>query len=661
MGVKAVRIEKIIMKNYRQFKDVELSFGEKSDYDLHVIIGKNGTGKTNILNAINWCLYGDEPHHSKDSQQLPHLNLRSIEKTGGNDIEVMVEVWTKTDYENNYIIFTRKEIYNVYGDEKLEPIRQNTEFEVKVQNEMGNTEFYIDEEANSYAERFVPKRIRDFFFFDGERLDNYFKEATGQNIRHAIFEISQIDLLENRLESRLTDTLKLLRKEAGKESPEIEKTRSDLDYLEDNLNEVERHTEEANIQTATAKDKIREYEEKLRGIPDVEALEGKRVKLKATKNVKKDLLDRKTKEKEDLLFEHGKIIMLWPVIQSSIQILEEKKKKGELPPTLDTSLLKSIIQNNACSICGRSLDNNAKKQVEDLLSEIKLSSTTAKQLEHMENPLHLFEDKIKIFSSNINKITREIKGYEKDLRDLEQKVNQIDIEISGYDSGKIKDWHNELKKFERIYDQNQQKLWESDARKKQIESGIDDLKKKLDNELDKVEKVKKLKNQINFCTKALDVVKKTKEIIMSETRNKIKDRTRELFFELLWKKVTFQDVKIEKDYSINLIHSMGYECLGSISAGERELLALSFTLALHEVSGFDAPILIDTPVARVSDEHRENFGKIFSKVSGDKQTILLFTPAEYSKDISELLDKKSSTRYVFKLSADEKETKVEVL
>ena len=649
------------MKNYRQFKDVELSFDEKPDCDLHVIIGKNGTGKTNILNAINWCLYGDEPHHSKDSQQLPHLNLRSIEETDGNDIEVMVEVWTKTDYESNYIFFTRKEIYNVYGDEKLEPILQNTEFEVKVQNEMGNTEFYTGEEANSYAERFVPKRIRDFFFFDGERLDNYFKEATGQNIRHAIFEISQIDLLENRLENRLTDTLKSLRKEAGKQSPEIEKTRNDLDYLDDNLSEVERQIEEANRQTAIAKNNIRNYEEKLRDMPDVEVLEGKREKLKTTKKEKKDLLDRKIKGKDDLLFEYGKIIMLWPVIKSSIQIVEEKKKKGELPPTLDTNLLKSIIQNDECSICGRSLDNDAKKRVGELLHEIKLSSATAKQLENMEVPLRLFEDKINIFIGKINEITQETKGYEKDLVSLEQKVNKIDMEISGFDSIKIKDWHNELKKFEGIYEQNERKRGELDARKKQIQPEIDDLKKKLDNELAKIKKLKKLKNQMKFCTKALDVVKKTKEIIMSETRNKIKDRTRELFFELLWKKTTFKDVKIENDYSINLIHSMGYECLGSISAGERELLALSFTLALHEVSGFDAPILIDTPVARVSDEHRVNLGKIFSKVGENKQMILLFTPAEYSKDISELLDKKASTRYVFKLSADEKETRVEVL
>ena len=98
-----------------------------------------------------------------------------------------------------------------------------------------------------------------------------------------------------------------------------------------------------------------------------------------------------------------------------------------------------------------------------------------------------------------------------------------------------------------------------------------------------------------------------------------------------------------------------------ISAAEREFLALSFILALHNISGFKSGLIIDTPVARVSDENRENFGKIFSKISEKKQTILLFTPSEYSEDISKYLDTIASGRYKFSLSSDEKVSRLEVL
>jgi len=655
-----MKIEKIILKNYRQFKDAEISFNKKSEFDLHVIIGKNGTGKTNILSAINWCLYGDEPNLSKDSRQLPLLNLNSMEEGEyGDDKEILVEVWGKT-VNNKYVIFTRKAIYNMYKSAKL-PMRISSDFEVKVTDEKGNTEIFKNEESESQVERFVPKGIREFFFFDGERLDNYFKEATGQNIRHAVFEISQIDLLENRVESRLSDTLKDLRKEAGKENPGIENSRSQLETNEKRLQEFGDQIEECNKQIAIAKDKIKDYDDKLKGIPDIEALESGRDKIKTSKQQKKDLFDEKIIEKENLLFEYGKVVMLYLPIKQSIKIIEDKRKKGELPPTQDKSLLENIVKRKSCSICGRSLDAGAEKRVEDLLKEITLSSDVAKQLEQMEAPLHHFDDKVKNFNNILQKITKEINGYEDDLNEYEQKLNQIDEQISGYDSEKIKNWHKERKKFEESYAQNLQKSGGINEKRRDILEKIAELKTQLDEELKKEKKVKNLKKQIDFCTKALNVVKKTKEIIMKETREKIEERTKHIFLGLLWKKASFKDVKIEEDYSINLIHSLGYECLGSVSAGERELLALSFTLALHEVSGFDSPILIDTPVARISDEHRVNFGKIFSEVSNNKQTILLFTPAEYSKDIKELLDVRASNRFVLKLSSDEKETEIEVL
>ena len=67
-----------------------------------------------------------------------------------------------------------------------------------------------------------------------------------------------------------------------------------------------------------------------------------------------------------------------------------------------------------------------------------------------------------------------------------------------------------------------------------------------------------------------------------------------------------------------------------VSAAERELLALSFTLALHKISGFDSPILIDTPVARVSDDPEKTL-QISFRSKQNKQIILLFTQQNTQK------------------------------
>lgn len=53
-----MRLESVEISNYRQYKDVFFDFCTKGSYDVHIIWGKNGMGKTNLLNAISWCLYG---------------------------------------------------------------------------------------------------------------------------------------------------------------------------------------------------------------------------------------------------------------------------------------------------------------------------------------------------------------------------------------------------------------------------------------------------------------------------------------------------------------------------------------------------------------------------------------------------------------------------
>lgn len=654
-----MRIEKIVLKNYRQFKTIEISLDKKYSNDLHVVIGTNGTGKTNILNAINWCLYGDEPHFSKNSQLLPIVNLKSVENAIDGKMEkITSEIWASTS-NGKTLVFRRQGNYNIYEDEH-KVIPQSTNFEIEITDEDGDSDFLEEDRAIPFVDRILPKRIREFFFFDGERLDKYFKEATGQNIRHAIFEIAQIDLLDV-MERRLKGLSRELEKDAGKQNPEIERVRKELEKYDNFYDEANIEIEGCNKQIKIAKGKIAEYTEKLAGLPNIEELEKRRNNLNIIKKEKKEMRNTKAKEKQELLFESGRNLMLWDCIKQSIQVIAEKKKNKELPPTHDKTLIDNTFKNKICALCGQTIKGDSEKTINDLVNKTNIiPSEIAFQLLDMGSSLNRFEENVKSFHKKIKKVTNEIDSYDKELRQAEQDIDNIDKELSGYDAETIKDWHIERKNYEKTYESNASKLGILQLKKYTAIKHKEKLERQLEEELKRENKLKQLKIYFDFCNKAYEIVKKTKETIMADTREEIRLETKKLFFSLIWKKETFKDITIDDDYNINLIHSMGYECLGSVSAAERELLALSFTLALHKVSGFDSPILIDTPVARVSDLQRENFGKVLVDISNNKQTILLFTPSEYSEDISKLLDKKS-TKYLLKMSSDEKETKLEVL
>jgi DNA sulfur modification protein DndD len=85
---------------------------------------------------------------------------------------------------------------------------------------------------------------------------------------------------------------------------------------------------------------------------------------------------------------------------------------------------------------------------------------------------------------------------------------------------------------------------------------------------------------------------------------------------------------------------------------------MAFTLALHHVSGFDAPIIVDTPVGRVSGKNRENFGEIAVRVSEKKQTILLLSGDEFSPNLQRVIAPAASNIYRLKMMPDEKSTEV---
>ena len=67
--MKLIRAE---FENFRLLRDLELEFSIDSVKKLTVIRAENGTGKTTILNALQWAIYGDSAFTRK-RQRLPSV------------------------------------------------------------------------------------------------------------------------------------------------------------------------------------------------------------------------------------------------------------------------------------------------------------------------------------------------------------------------------------------------------------------------------------------------------------------------------------------------------------------------------------------------------------------------------------------------------------
>ena len=228
-----MRLTSVNISNYRQYKDVKFEFKKNQEFDLHVVIGSNGVGKTNLLNAITWCFYGSEPHLGNDSKSLPIPNLIAIKESENGYIDVSVEI--KIEDNGNPITFIRtRKFRDVEGKDPF-PLKDS--FKVIETSPTGNSKIYEEENTNIFVNRFVPEKIKEYFFFDGEQLDNYFLGDQAVLIRDSVFAISQVQLLQS-INERILKVKQTYELDAAKSNPNIEKLTKSRILIEDQISAI---------------------------------------------------------------------------------------------------------------------------------------------------------------------------------------------------------------------------------------------------------------------------------------------------------------------------------------------------------------------------------------------------------------------------------------
>jgi len=654
-----LRIDKIKLKNYRQYINTEINLPKGPQHDLQIFVGKNGVGKTNLLNAINWCLYGDEPHLSAESNQQPILNKRALLDSPDGDAPVVAVEIHVEDKNNKPIIFRREKSFTFSKDRKTIYEHKN-KFQVFVKDNFNNDVIVEGEDAASKVKRFVPETIREYFFFDGERLENYFRTVTGIKIQQEMMDISQIGLLQS-ISERLNKITREFASSAGKLNPDFDRIRSDWDSESKRVNLLEKELDELVSQIDRAKRRLGEIEIELKGIPDVESLEKERYVLKGQIDIKNESIRAKKTEINDILYKYGISIMLQKPLMECVMKIQEKREKGDLPPTDDKELLLATIKNPTCKICGSHLDEKSKEHIQKILDKISLSSFVAHELQSMEPWLDKYLDQNSKFPDFIKKINGEIKILDDELSRLNIRKIEFDHKLESFDIDKVRNLQKERLSLENAKDMSLRRQGSAQTDHDVSIKKRDKLQHELDEAGIKDEKSKLLTQKSKFCHDAIKLVNSTKSQLLDEIRQKIEIETNKNFFRLIWKKKTFKCVQIDPSYNVNLLSVDDIPMLGSVGKAENELLALAFMLALHNVSGFDSSILIDTPVARVSDEQRENFGKILAEISKEKQIMLLFTIDEYSDNIKKILNPLASSRFSIDMAEDENSTDIKVL
>lgn len=639
-----MRIESIDIQNFRQYRNLIFKFPCSSGQnDLHIIYAKNGVGKTNVLNAITWCLYDTEMHLGDKYTASAILNNQQVQELrdhlqeGDNAIgDATVRILFSSDDAKEKIRFQRVGKFNVTNDAV---ILVSTEFSIMhfIDGEWNSID--SEEETLSLVKKNVPEEIHEYIFFDGEHLENYFKAGQFENIKNGIEELTQakiIEKAENAFNKYLTDVLnppisKSPQKEVALAQQELDKIQAAIDSSVDAINTYTTQIHHCDDEIADLDNVINGHVHVSEKTKHLKEVEGAIDKLRNS-------ISQKKAEMMVFAREYLQYFALYPSIKSLYLYIQEQDQHGKLPPRIDKFLLETIEKHKHCLICDQDLDDHSYSFIEELKKELEVSSETSALLNKTVVVLRQYISKLAQYKTKRDSLMDDIKNLRQQYNDYIDEEKQLNTYLMNIPNAEaITKAIGQKKEFRRERDTIVAKKGVEEDHKKTLDAQYIAQDKKLKSLIEKNQQLEKINVQAEYCKKCRNILKETRLDLLEESRREMERETLDTFTKLLWKKDVFSKVEILEDYTFRLLDNYGSQTLGSCSAAERALLALSFTLALQKVSMHDSLLFIDTPIGRVDEDNRQNFVKTLCELAKTKQVILTFTPTEYDEKVAAAL------------------------
>lgn len=190
-------INKLEMFNFRQYVGHQtVTFSTDKHKNVTVLVGINTSGKTTLVRAFEWCLYGK---NGFDDPVLLNSDVRANMNTGDRQ-----ETWVAVTFTHDEKVYTIKRTHRYTCTERkkssdgIEVALQKKPEEqlslVYLQND-GQTKTPIDRSnINESMDRVLPRDLSDYFFFGGERISGI---ANRTDLTKAVRGLMGLDILEN--------------------------------------------------------------------------------------------------------------------------------------------------------------------------------------------------------------------------------------------------------------------------------------------------------------------------------------------------------------------------------------------------------------------------------------------------------------------------------
>lgn len=459
--------------------------------------------------------------------------------------------------------------------------------------------------AKAYMNLLMPANIRPYFFFDGEKMDGLMRVERGgknQEVKEAIRNIMQLPAIERAQEDLSAVVAEYRRSIKAQGSVQVKEL---SDKLEQWLEKKARHQErQAAIKSElpVVREQVQDLEDKLRGLRGAQELQRRREALQ----FQWDTLgsqEKITLTQIQRLANRSYVGLLSEAAVKALALLDQKREKGEVPSGVREQLVKDLLHELRC-ICGRPFneDDEAYRHLASLLK----TSTTSQMASEVTKQGGAIRALSTLADNNRQSLTILTKSHadSKTNRDrIYIELEHIREELRKMPQDNIGGLEKQRMEFQRRCDRllNEQGVILSEL------SGIERYAEHVAQEKAaaqaKEQKLDTLTRSESLAVRAAEAVTVLKNQFFEETRVQVQAATRAVFEKLAWKQDHFQGINIDSDFRLEVIDRWNTPTRQELSAGERQILSLSFICAMAQVSGEEAPLVMDTPFGRLSGNH----------------------------------------------------------
>lgn len=635
-----MRLIKAHFDGFRLLDDLDFEFANDPERNITVVRAANESGKTTLLTALQWALFGDDALPAGYTTFNMDLSAGVVAETSA---EVIYEIEGKKSRQ-------RYRLIRSLSDRVGAQVRAKSTATLYEVTSRGNEEI---PNVSAFLANHIPSELREVFFTDGDSALSFIQGRTAEQqkkVRRAIEQMMGLPLLEDAVEHvKKVERDVRAKADSASGSHELHEARTALEALDAAMPDLEAklaaaHEEISNLTDLFSK-ADRELQDALkRGnreeiAKELEAVEKQREAAEARIR-NSDLAQANLIGDKDFARE-----MLAAKLQAAGAILDDLRNKGQIP-NATIPVLEDRLEHSDC-ICGESLavtnPEGARRRahIEDLIERSRETDALKSKVSDLYfDGRSLFEPRPAVwaeqYASAFAARMREQNLYE----ELGKTAAELDARLD-----KVRD--NDVQRAREMRDTYFGQLGE----KRDLATRLDvslrgrreqraELDKKVTTLMTREDKGKRFASELTAARDIRTAIEQTLEIMKTREVEAVSRRMNELFMQMIGADPETAMIKratINSDFRIVVFgrNDRALDPSQDVNGASRRALTIAFILALTEISGVEAPNVIDTPLGMMSGFVKSEVLRVAAAASS--QLVLLLTHDEI-QGTEEILD-----------------------